>query len=322
MSNEKAEKLLRSLTDVKEDYILEMDKTNNRVRPRRWPLAVAAVLVVALLCGGVAAAAYGDTIAGWFQQTWRQITGQEMGEGHMALIQSLTQDIGLSQTVDGVTVTVDSAAVGEDRVFVLLRVEGLRASRDGVYGLEPCGFEMERDFNDHNVRSLSAPYIGLNEEGALLFLLEYESALSFFTPEDGTLPVRLSVGGVTRNRDGRAQELAAGDWSFDFSLELSEAFQSIALGDLETDIDGIHLSIRELEINSTGIKFRSGPSAADILPGSFVAVLSDGTEIACDEGGGAMTEEGDFLSSCHWQAPIDLEDVAALRIGETEIPIG
>ena len=51
------------------------------------------------------------------------------------------------------------------------------------------------------------------------------------------------------------------------------------------------------------------------------AILADGTEVVSTEGGGSRTEDGNWFSTCQWPVPIDVENVTALRIGETEIPI-
>ena len=103
---------------------------------RRLSTAAAAVLVLLALLGcGAAAVVYGEGIQGFFARQWEQLTGAPMDEGQTALIEHLSQNLNLSQTVDGVTVTLDSATVGSDMFYLLVRVEDA-----GLAGREGCGF--------------------------------------------------------------------------------------------------------------------------------------------------------------------------------------
>ena len=105
---------------------------NKKIVPlrRRVVMAVAAVLVVVVLMGA-AAVKYYDSIQGWFELTWEYMTGQEMTTRQAAFIERLSQDIGISQTVDGVTITVDSATAVGDVAYLLKKFEGLELT-DGV----------------------------------------------------------------------------------------------------------------------------------------------------------------------------------------------
>lgn len=66
-------------------------------------------------------------------------------ELQVAVMDHLSQEIGLSQTVGGVQVTVDSATVGDDTFFVLLRLEGLNFSNSASYGFDEISMTVQPD---------------------------------------------------------------------------------------------------------------------------------------------------------------------------------
>lgn len=340
--NEKAEKLFEGLSGIREDYLMDMDKTDARPRIKH-KLAVtlmAAALAVALLTVGVAAAG-GGSIAGWFEVAWRELTGQEMGEGQRALVQSLSQTIGLSQTVNGVTVTVDSAAAGDSGFTVLLRVDGV-----GVTPLGDAGAADEFYFKDNRceivdyfsgLHSWWQHYLG-EEDGSLLFLESCNTTSEIFSEESGTVKVKLGLGDLMHNdttypivtsreemERGDDPEpvistAAEGEWSFTFELDLSEAYQSRSLGDAEIESeDGTASLFSEIVITSTGLRYRVDVNGVDPM---ISAVLADGTEIGVAEGMGLVNGE-DNTSEIHfrWSLPVNLDDVVSVRIGETEIPV-
>ena len=51
------------------------------------------------------------------------------------------------------------------------------------------------------------------------------------------------------------------------------------------------------------------------------AVLENGTEVRSGSGGGSRLDDGSWYDTWEWPAPLDISDIAALRIGETEIPL-
>lgn len=117
-----------------EEAISYRPKAKTTPHAPRWSVAVLAAILTTLLIGaGVAAIRYGDSIQNWFHHSWEAITGRQMSEEQAAIIDHLSQELELSQEVGGVTVSVDSATVGYDNFFLLLRVDGLRLSdRSGM----------------------------------------------------------------------------------------------------------------------------------------------------------------------------------------------
>ena len=124
-----ADMLYISLNDLDDDLIMRSEDDSSFQKPfrfnRRLSIGIiAVVLMVIMLTVGVASVIYSDNIQHWFANYWELITGHQMSVSHSALIDHLSQDIGISKTLDNVTVTVDSATVGDDSFFLLVKISG------------------------------------------------------------------------------------------------------------------------------------------------------------------------------------------------------
>ena len=112
----------------------------------------------------------------WFMSEWYNLTGNLMTDEHTAVIDHLSQDIGITKTVEDVSITVDSAAVGRDSFYLLLRVNGLSMNSNHSYGFSNVSLTMRPD----PVDELSAfagyglEYLGIDEEKNSVFLLSHE----------------------------------------------------------------------------------------------------------------------------------------------------
>lgn len=105
--------------------VLNMTKQEKAVVRRQVPRMVLIAAIVVLALAGTALAAALPGIQEWFSQQWTKETGQPIHKDQMGLIDQLTDAVGVSATVDGVTVTVDSVTRGEDVLWLLLEAEGL-----------------------------------------------------------------------------------------------------------------------------------------------------------------------------------------------------
>ncbi len=334
---EKAEKLYAGLSGVREEYLAEMERTQTRPRARRklTVTLIAAALAAAMLTLGVAAAAGSGGIAGFFTGAWRELTGREPGEGHRALLQSLCQSVGLSRTVNGVTVTVDSAAAGERSFAVLIRVEGVDDApvNEKLYTSE-FRFRQVAEITGAPTRVFATGnyFLGREEDGSLLFLEIGDALQEIFTEENGgTVHVSLTLGdlvhdrtpqGITVSRDEEVVHdivtAAEGEWSFEFDIKYSEACRSVALGDVEVEREG-GAAVRVTEITFTCMEIRFTTDGR--FDGEVAAVLTDGTEIGRAEGMGQGREDGGWSCCFRWLLPVDPDDVAAIRFGDTLIPM-
>lgn len=301
---------------------------------RRLPAALAAAIAALLLMGcGVATIMYGDSIQSWFGHYWEAITGQEMTEGQTAVIDHLSQEIGISQTVGDVTVTVDSATVGDDNFFLLLRVEGLKFSNRYGYGFSRTDMEVKPDpvEGGGGIGGYGFQYHGLDGDGAVLLLMDHAYASRTGYDQDlSPIDITLTLEDLVRNPNlDREKMLAEGQWSFHFSLDRSDLPAAIRLPDTEVmamDLDkqeSMPVEIKNIELTSTGLRFQyeRGEANWSIEP-PIIVVLKSGAEVRDGSGAGTPSEDGStWMCSHQWLVPVDLDEVFAIRIGETEIVI-
>jgi len=190
-----------AMCEISEKYVIEAinySKTASSFRPKRRLsiVLIAAILSLFLLGAGVVAAIYGDSIQSWFGHLWEEITGQEMSNEQAALIDHLSQEIGVSQTVGETTVTVDSATVGDDCFFILLRAEGLNLSTRDTYRFDEIDLLVSPDpvGQDEGLEHFGFQHLWIDGDGAALFMLDhgYVSEASFAW-NDQPLEVELTL---------------------------------------------------------------------------------------------------------------------------------
>jgi len=347
------------LGQVDEKYIAEAAPPPQaaeviRRRKHRLPVALVAALLALLLMGaGVVAVIYGDSIQSWFSYNWERLTGQPMSQKQTAIIDHLSQDIGLSQTVDGVTVTVDSATVGEDVFYLLVKVEGLPFSMRHGYHFEQFHVELTPDplEDSSGMGAMGLNLHGVDGDGAAVFLLEHE-----YSSHDGfeaeTSPVEVMVYMKDLLRGGQKEKLVAeGEWEFSFTLDRSAIPPSVSLPDtmvtaLNDANEYISLLHTEIVLSSTSLRFCHefdgflGPhNSIDymgyvdtppeleeqvgmlMIPQSY-ALLENGAMVGLGSGLGVpLKDEGLMSHVFHWKVPINPDEVSVIIIGQTEIPV-
>lgn len=331
-----AEQLMCNLSSIDVYFIEEASPRWSERHPKKQrllTLILAAALALLLVSCGVVAAIYGDSIQNWFAYYWEAVTGHEMNEGQTAVIDHLTQDIGLSQTREGVTVTVDSATVGDDNFFLLLRVEGMEFSKRHSYGFDEVLMTLEPDPAETigGLGSYGFQFHGIDGDGTVLLMMDWAyTAESGFTQDLRPLEVTLRLTDFGQNlQTGGRKLLAEGQWEFTFLLDRSQPPEVLTLPDTEvimTNLKGLEdvsVLLTDMELTNTGLRF-----CYDYADGMFAwsaeidAVLKSGVSVHIGGGGGSPLADGDILScSYQWTVPIDLEEVAALRIGSTRIPV-
>ena len=299
---------------------------------RRLSTAAAAAVVLLFLLGcAVVGTVYGRSIQSWFAHYWQAVNGQEMSQGQAAVIDRLTQDIHQSQTVDGVTVTVDSATVGDDSFFLLLRVEGAAFSKRWGYRFEDAVMEISPDpiEGDDGLGGYGFQYQGLDGDGSALMLMDmgYASARGF-QADTSPLEVELTLTDLVESGGNRTEVLAEGTWSFSFTLDRSRIPAPVALPDAVIELNdrgsgtAIPVEVTDLQVTNTGVRFRYSPSGAALDELRVTLILEDGTKIRDGGGFGTGMEDGESMYvSYQWPVPVDLDQAAALRIGDKEIPI-
>lgn len=291
---------------------------------RRLSGALAAAIIMAALLGcGVVATIYGDSIQNWFSHYWEAITGQPMSESQTALIDHLTQEIGLSQTVDGITVTVDSATMGEDSFYLLVRAEGAKFSRRYGYSFDMVDIELTSE-PTRNLASYGFEYHGLDGDGAVLLMFEVNCG-----PGTSPLGVELKMHNFRRGPFSSDKLLAHGPWEFSFTLDRSQPIESIELPDTTVymrEWDGlgdVSILLTDIRVSSTGMYFQYDAEQARFHTEFFPElILKNGAAVHAGSGHGTpLGMAGLWQHSWTWAFPVDLAEADYIRIGRTEIPI-
>lgn len=81
--------------------------------------------------------------------------------------------------------------------------------------------------------------------------------------------------------------------------------------------------LTHMELTNTGIRFRYDTQGGAIdLKAQFSVLLKSGADISYSEGSSVpMSDQTTMNCSYHWEIPVELEEVAAVQIGSTTIPV-
>ncbi len=328
------EDLYKGFIGVDEDILerSEVATSKHISLRRRFPISLVAALLALLLTGACAVAViYGDSIQNWFVHYFGLITGQEMSEGQKALLDHLSQEIGQSKTVGETIVTVDSATVGDDNFYLLVRVEGVEFSKRHHYSFDEVRLEVSPDPMDGvgGLGSFGIQFHGLDGDGAALLLMDFNYATEeVFALDTAHLEVHLVLEDLMRwaNTD-RQKMITEGVWEFSFMIDRSQPPESVTLPDTEVMLMNLHTReemsalFTDIELTNTGLRFRYDYGKGTLaIVSQLEVVLENGATIGDNGGSGVPMEDGTTLNcSYQWRVPINLDEVKAVRIGETEI---
>jgi hypothetical protein len=331
------EKFSYAMSEIDSKYVDEAISYHaglkSHIHFRNLPAAAVAAMLAVLLMGTcVVGAVCNDNIQNWFQQKWKEITGHSMGSEQSAVIDQLSQPINVSQTIGNVTVTADSATVGNGSFYLLLRVEGLNLSPNCGYGfddlemkLAPAPFEDGNGFGGYGFE-----YQGLDNNGAALMLINYNYAGAESDATDTSpLEVSLWLKDFVNNANTTAQEtIAAGEWNLKFWIDRTQLPNAIKLPDMKavvTDLDTLQevtIFIHNFELTSTGMNLQYECDETEAFLEQVCVEMKDGTVVDSNGGVGMNLDDGETMEwSFQWQFPIDLNEVEAIKIGSTRIDI-
>lgn len=299
-------------------------------------ILLAAVLMLALVSCGVAAVINVDSIQTWFSHYWKQITEQEMDTAQTAVIHELSQKIGQSVTDGALTITVDSATGSEDIFYILVRVEGHPFTHKHRYSFASRRLTVAEEALPDNLRvsSFGIQYLGVAEDGAGLFLIHYDYATSDGDIGDiKALPMTLYLENMTRRNPHRDHKTAKiveeGKWSISFTLDRSQISEKVQIPDAEVGgmncetYERVPIILTDIILSNTGIRFTYDSQHGSVEPYSGIFVLlKNGARIEGGQGTGTVEEDLTTLNyDWHWSIPLNLDDIASISIGGTEILI-
>lgn len=323
-------------SDKLRQEIISIPNREREVRKRRYlPVAACIAAVIAMATGTALAVSmiFPGSLPGWFKQQWQELSCNAMPEAQAEQIKSLTQKIGVSDTQNGVTVTVDSITVGDSVLWMMLKAEGdfiLGGERSAHYfGPEDLVFAVSPDKNDApGGYGFDYAFSGVAEDGTMTILLRYTATL---TGED-TL---LNGGDVTLHLEDLIYSettLVEGDWTLPFTIQpvdenaLLTLDSAVVPGSDHSGNEGKEISVelRNIRVSATGIRFAQAKGEQEYYPQLKAVTLSDGTEVRVDGGGSRWTAaEGEVVwaSDYYWKLPVELTQVEGLRFGDIWIPM-
>lgn len=293
---------------------------------------VAAVLAAVLMGAGVATAVYGDNIQNWFGHYWEILTGTKMNDKQIEVIDRLSQNVDMSQELGDLTVTVDSATLGRDSLFLLVRVQGITFSEQYRYSFENITMQVTQDVTPQNISTnYGVQFQGLDSDGTALFLIDYSYVDDITEMKDGgQIDVTLTLENFLQNANTDQEKiLQEGKCQYTFSLERTIPLEAVQLPDTEImmfDLGKktlVPITIYDVQLTSTGLSFRYDYSEGVLSYNDLVdIVLKDGTIIHSTSGTGATVDDSTVSEwSYQWQIPVNLEDASDVIIGEIEIPV-
>lgn len=316
---------------------MKMQKQTPR---RRFPKTalIAAVLLVLLAGSAIASVGMPGTLRGWFAREWEETTGAPMTEEQLTIIDDLTQPVGVSDTQEGVTVTVDSITVGNSTVWLLLKFSGEYPVEESLrYHFRGIDMTLEPDPDQVDTPGgygFDFPYAAVAEDGVLTMLVRFTIDLAGQTSlldssRQATLLLEDLVCNDQEKRGDEDVTLAEGSWTLTFPVEPGAEQAVRSLGEIQAP--AMDLSTREtktialydVQISSTDITYVRSAEDQAWEPLRCALVLSDGTAVEQGSGTSRFWDEAQtqWGSTWYWQVPVDLEQVTAVRFGDTEIPL-
>ena len=308
------------LSCIDPKYIEESEKDTPARHVIAWkPMLIAAVIAALLLagCGYVVLSE-----AQWLQSFFSRQKGQPLSQGQSAYIEQNTQVIGQSVTVNGYTVTVESAIAEERVACIRLRLEGPgladiysgdfrpRPLADGR-GYEPLFFEKGHTSAEKSPYGLGR-WIFSPDGNAISILIQLDQSANPDAPSfEAGVPYVLHLTDLYVNGFGQTERiLTEGTWDFEIVFDHlnTDSAELISLPITITH-ENISLRVTSLKLRTMGIDVRFAPGAYDYLgrdcfEGSWV-VLKDGTRVSVypqfynPEGSAGLSLD----------CPIDLEEV-------------
>ena len=312
--------------------VLRMREQKTGRRRRLSAGALVAAALTAVLAGSCLAVAVNPALREWFSREWNGATGGALSENQAMLIDSLTQKVGESAVSGDITVVVDSITVSDDILWALLDVEGMTFHDGKHYSFSGIDVEITPDPSEGAVGSMgySVGSIGITKTGAARMLLQFSGTFSTRNQiNSGGYALELHLEDLCQNLGGGGEKvLVQGEWDFSIPLLVDDLSPVITIDSAEVMnlsktgdgeiIETETIALEDIRVSATGISFQSADSF-NIL--SAAAILRDGTEVRESDSGGTRMEDGSWYTSIHWPVPIDVEDIVALRIGGTEIPL-
>ena len=241
------------------------------------------------------------------------------------------ESVPAATTASEITVTVDSVTAGKSNLWMLVHISGeYEAGKNYSFWsgrlegapkkvLEDMGLVVQTGiiFSRDGTRVL--------EDGSLEMLMRYESP-----DPTADLTESRTMTLVLENLTADREVLVEGRWEVPISLSAMETQPPLVLENVTVPLteDGVtrRVTYQKAEVSATGVQLTCAPQDwEDSLAFYDVAlVLKDGSEVPSQGGNASWEGEADasfYVGSYTWKLPVDLDQAAALRFGETTVPL-
>lgn len=322
------------------EEVAQMTKLERRNPKKRFPkgILIAAAILAVLAGSAIATVGMPGTLQGWFARQWTEQNDAEMSAEQLAFIDHLTEKVGVQDTQNGVTVTLDSVTAGDSGVWLLLKVSGsYEEDEDHRYDFGRVELTLDPDpekiHDTPGGSGIQTLYSGTASDGEFTVLLQYTIDLAgkstlLDEPRVATLVLedlnRKEIGG-----DWEEAPTAEGTWTLNFSLSPDEEWQVRTIPELEVPAQNQNTreagrtTIREVRISATEIQYVQSAEEQEWEPERAALILRDGSVV--ERGGGSSrfqdAEYTRWSSTYYWRVPVDVSQVEALRIGNETFPL-
>lgn len=334
--------LLEALGDIGEDLVSEakegheMEEKSSVRRPVKLLFAVAAALL-ALVVTAVAVSMSGKgDVAGWFDGRLRSLEGTGMTEAQLEVVDELTQELGISVTDAGYTITAETVTVGRENLVLVISVSPEQGTVYDDHGyvfdeawLDTLVYETDA-VPSHQGISWQFYQVDASANKAYI-VMQYTGYLPLEQLSEGGHTVQLSIDVLKiYDMDGIGEaEIVEGQWDLEIPLE-SIGLPEIAVLPTQTatiwSVDFFRVTKAELydiSLSETDISYKYSKNNEWLegdLTASVKVILKDGTVVP--GGSGRGTRVGDvWCCTTDWATPVDLAEVDYIQFGWTKIPV-
>lgn len=316
------ERLLNAMASLDGKYIkecveyLEASRGLKKYRHFNTGLAVASIIVLFFVgCIGVKNR---SAISDFFADVWKNRVNEKIDYSQLEYLDKISRDIGLSQYVNGVTLSIDSAIIGTNAAYFIITTEGIEYENDSYYFFENYDALIGNNRRGYTFYSLN--YIG-NETGVKnQWLLKYWND-SFRLLDTGKLNITISAENICRlTENGKKESLITESWKFEFDIpsETTEKVRGISDGNVSLNND-----IYEIKLSSTQLSFKTQGSEQEPLNVKISAILKNGAIISSEvQSTGCISYDGKTWIRSYvalWNVPFDIDSIEKIIIGDTLI---
>lgn len=322
--------LFIGLGSIDEEFYAEAEKDFSRAHR---PILIAAIIAAVLLLAGCGC--YVLSEAEWFQSYFSNKQGHSLSQGQSDYIAQNTHNLGQSVTVNGYTLTVESAIAESRLAYIKLRLEGEKPMNAEHYDFRPRpladGSGYEQFFYEKG--KLASAYSGYGagtrteedgpNENAIYILIQLDQSINPQCPSfEAGMPYVLHLTDLYATDTGGSSTLVAeGVWDFEI------VFGHLNSDALELIINPVTVTFQDISLRLTSLKLRTMGADAGFDPADdrgivclvFAnVVLKDGTSVSLNP----STYDPGGRAGLTLDSPIALDEVDFVELRDgTRIPM-